>query len=216
MTPDTINKQSHKNRSLDWFKNIYNKLDPKEISSRCNLPFDGGAFAIRIMGTQYRARFPDFTLMDSEGNEKITGFEAILFIRYLCEGRYVQFTGKRLSYREIPWGGTYFSNFENRCIKRLARKFSENPEKLRKFMEHIKAEKLEKSDAGYRFEFMSGLCMSFLLWAGDDEFPASAQILFDDNFVHAFTAEDMALAGDVAINHIFYANNADKIGTNTD
>jgi hypothetical protein len=66
----------------------------------------------------------------------------------------------------------------------------------------LKFEKLDKSDAGYRFEFMSGLYMSFLLWEGDDEFPASAQILFDDNFPHAFTAEDIAVVGDVAISRL--------------
>ena len=39
----------------------------------------------------------------------------------------------------------------------------------------------------------------FLLWAGDEEFPPSAQILFSDNFPLCFKAEDLAVVGDVAI-----------------
>jgi hypothetical protein len=156
------------------------------------------------MGTEYRAAFPDFKLIDLNGIENQHGYEKILFIRYFCEGRYALSTGKQLSYREIPWGDLYFPNFEGRCIKRLAQKFGANIEGFRKRMEApgLNAEKLDKGDVGYRFEFMSGLYMSFLLWAGDDEFPASAQILFDDNFPHAFTAEDIAVVGDVAINRL--------------
>jgi len=41
--------------------------------------------------------------------------------------------------------------------------------------------------------------MRFILWEGDEEFPPSAQILFEDNFPYAYQAEDMAVAGDVSI-----------------
>jgi hypothetical protein len=49
---------------------------------------------------------------------------------------------------------------------------------------------------------MNGLFISLLIWAGDDEFPPSAQILFDDNFVFAFTAEDLAVVGEVTISRL--------------
>ncbi|MDR0314122.1 MAG: DUF3786 domain-containing protein [Treponema sp.] len=191
-------------RPLNWFLEIYRSLDPIEIASRCNLPFDGDAFSLRIMGTEYRVPFPDYSLIDLNGAENQKAFEKILFIRYLCEGRYAVSTGKQLSYREIPWGDLYFPNFEAHSIKRLASKYGGNLEDFRKRMENpgLRALKLDKGDAGYRFEFMSGLYMSFLLWASDDEFPASAQILFDDNFPYAFTAEDIAVVGDVAISRL--------------
>ena len=44
--------------------------------------------------------------------------------------------------------------------------------------------------------------MSFLLWAGDEDFPPSAQILFDDNFPAAFTAEDLAAACGAAVDRL--------------
>ena len=201
---------SHAKKSFSIFWDNYRAMDPQEISSRCNLPFDGEAFSFRIMGKAYRALFPDFRLLSADRNDPETleiknGYEKILFIRYLCEGKYMAPLGKQLSYREIPWGDLYYPNFEGRCIKRLAAEFGNSIEALKKTMEEkseLKAEKLGKSDAGYRFEFCSGLFMSFLIWAADDEFPSSAQILFDDNFPRAFTAEDIAVAADVAIDHL--------------
>jgi hypothetical protein len=114
--------------------------------------------------------------------------------------------GKQLSYREIPWGNVYYRNFEGRGLLRFAYAFGNNIEGLIRVMETspaLKAERLDKGDAsahaGYRFEFMSGLFMQVYVWAGDDEFPPSAQMLFDDNFPSAFTAEDIAVIADVVI-----------------
>ena len=41
--------------------------------------------------------------------------------------------------------------------------------------------------------------MELLVWAGDDEFPPSAQILYSDNFEQGFAPEDRVVAGDLLI-----------------
>ena len=51
-----------------------------------------------------------------------------------------------------------------------------------------------------RAESYEDLFIKFILWEGDDEFPPSSQILFSDNFAVSFAAEDLAVAGDIAIN----------------
>ena len=66
-------------------------------------------------------------------------------------------------------------------------------------MEHLGAKKLDLGDASYEFEFMNDLFVRFILWEGDEEFPPSSQILFSDNFPIAFSAEDMAVVGDISI-----------------
>jgi hypothetical protein len=196
---------THEQRSLDHFLDIYKTLDPAEIAHRCGLPFDGEAFSLRIMGKSYRACFPVFELRESGGGTLERGYEKILFLRYLCGGKYTPPSDKRLSYREIPWGEVYYRNFEGRCIRRLAMTFGNKIESFRKIMEGtpgLRAENLAEGDAGYRFEFSSGFYMSFLVWTADDEFPPSAQILFDNNFPAAFTAEDIAVACGVAVDHL--------------
>jgi hypothetical protein len=167
------------------------------------------------MGTEYTAAFPEFSLLKAAlGASKIvpgtihelqSAAENILILRYLCEGKYFPDNGKRLSYNEVPWGNVYYRNFEGRCLKRLAHTFGPDLPGFRRIMEEtpgLKATALDKGDAGYRFEFINGLFISLLIWAGDDEFPPSAQILFDDNFVFAFTAEDLAVVGEVTISRL--------------
>jgi hypothetical protein len=183
---------------------IYKALDPGEIARRCGLPFDtaASAFGIRIMGGEYTAAFPDFELRDSSGVPVNSPYEKILFLRYLCEGKYFAGTGKSLAYREIPWGQVYYANFRGRCINRFAALLGNNLGAFRRLMEErreLRAERLGQGDAGYRFEAACGLYMSVLVWAGDEEFPPAAQLLFDDNMVYAFTAEDLAVFGEVVL-----------------
>jgi hypothetical protein len=192
---------------LSHYRGIYQTLDPGEIARRCALPFypEVSAFGLRIMGTEYRAAFPDFELRDNSGAVVKSAAENILLLRYLCGGKYFPPGGKQLSYHEIPWGPVYYSNFRGRCINRFASRFGGDPAAFRRVMEKtgaLRAEPLDQGDAGYRFEVISGLFMSLILWAGDEEFPPSAQILFDDNFVFAFTAEDLAALGEIVINRL--------------
>jgi hypothetical protein len=41
-----------------------------------------------------------------------------------------------------------------------------------------------------------------LAWAGDEEFPPNAQILYSDNFAEGFAPEDRVVAGDILISTI--------------
>ncbi|HIR64818.1 MAG TPA: DUF3786 domain-containing protein, partial [Candidatus Faecousia faecigallinarum] len=50
--------------------------------------------------------------------------------------------------------------------------------------------------------FLGPYAMEILLWAGDEEFPPSAQLLYTENFAQGFAPEDRVVAGDILINHI--------------
>jgi hypothetical protein len=244
-----LNRRNQKEEvPFSHYLEIYRGLDPRAIEKRCALPFDGSAFSLTLMGTEYLAPHPAFELrprtaafpLAGPSMATVTGAFAapapdgaapqtamagtatgssvsavpargkhtacdILILRYLCGGRYYRENGKRLSYNEVPWGPVYYRNFDGRCLKRLAYGFGNDIPRFRRIIETapgLKAEKLPQGDAGYRIEFLSGLFISLIVYAADEEFPPSAQILFDDNFVFAFTAEDLAVAGEVVIDRL--------------
>jgi hypothetical protein len=185
----------------------FRSLDPTETAKRCAVPFDPGrsAFYVRLMGVLYEVLFPQFDARAAEGEAEapaLKNYEKILLMRYLCEGRHVPRRGGQLSYDEIPNGALYLSNFKNRCARRAARALGGDIKSFEKAMTGFQAERLPQGDAGFRFEFIGGIYMSVILWEGDDEFEASAQFMFDDNFPAAFTAEDAAVAGEIAVGRI--------------
>ena len=99
----------------------------------------------------------------------------------------------------MPWGEVYLRQFNGRCIMRLAFSYGNKLEVFSRICEKMQAKKIQFGDCAYEFELFRDLCVQFILWAGDDEFPPSSQILFSDNFAAAFEAEDMAVTGDIMI-----------------
>ena len=124
----------------------------------------------------------------------------IIVLRFLISAQVVKSSGKYLTYREVPWGEVYFRQFEGRCLMRLKFGFGFKLDKFAEGMEKIPGvKKLSLGDVSYEFEFINGLHVRFILWAGDEEFPPSSQILFEDNFPYAYQAEDLAVVGDISI-----------------
>lgn len=186
---------------LEFYLEKYRAADPAEMAVRCALPYDGEkrVITMNFMGEEFGVSHPDFTIV---GPTPLTNKERILFLRYLLDGRYTLPTGHYMTYREFPWGNVYLQQFDGRCIKRFAFSYGFKPDLLRRVMEKLGATPLQQSDVGYEITLINGLTMRFLLWLGDDEFPPNAQVLFSENFRHAFTAEDMANIGDIVISRM--------------
>jgi hypothetical protein len=205
MSNNITNNQTE--NPMRHYMEAYRELDPQETARRCNLEFDveKSAFSLRLLGTEYLVSHPEFSLLVPDGEKVPDPYEEILIIRYLCEGKFFPPQGKRLSYNEFPWGEVYYRNFEGRCLKRCAAVFGRDIPGLKKTVENnpqLRAEPLNSGDASWRLEFFNNLYLTIILWQGDEEFPPSAQILFDDNFVFAFSAEDLAAVGDILIGRL--------------
>ena len=186
-------------KPLEFYLEKYQACDVEEIASRCALPREGSGVAVTLLGERFTVSHPGF---DVAGPSALANAERILLLRYLVDGRAAMPGGQFLTYREFPWGDVYLRQFTGRCISRFAFSYGRKPELLNSIMEKLPAKPLPRSDCGWELELMPGLLIQLLLWLGDEEFPPNAQILFSDNFRFAFTAEDLANAGDIVLNRM--------------
>jgi len=192
---------------FEHYQEEYKKLNPAEVSERTGIPYDeeNQEFTLRMMGQTYLISYPEFSVAKKDADETSYGAlekEAaakMIAIRFLKKGVAVKSTGKYLTYREVPWGEVYFRQFEGRCLMRLAFSYGSKMELFAEQMEKTGAKKLDLGDSSYELEFVNGYFVRFILWAGDEEFPPSSQILFSDNFPVSFEAEDLAVIGDLSI-----------------
>ena len=188
-------------KPLEFYLEKYREGSLAEMAARCGLPLDGeaGTVTMELLGEKFTVSHPDFTIV---GPSPLSNGERILFLRYLLDGRYAMPGGQYLTYREFPWGAVYLRQCTGRCVQRFAFSYGSRPELLERIMAKLPAKRLSHSDAGWEVELMPRLAVRFLLWLGDEEFPPNAQILFSDNFRHAFTAEDLANVGDIILNRM--------------
>ena len=189
---DVVNNKEGK--PLEYYLEKFQACGIEEAAARCGLPREENRVTMGLLGEVFTVSHPDFTVV---GPSPLTNAE-----RNLVDGRAALPGGQYLTYREFPWGEVYLRQFTGRCINRFAFSYGGKPELLRRIMEKLPARPLQRSDCGWELELMPGLLIQLLLWLGDEEFPPSAQILFSDNFRFAFTAEDLANAGDILLNRM--------------
>jgi hypothetical protein len=153
------------------------------------------------LGRGFAISHPDYAIRALDGGALPPLPTQTFLLRYLLEGRAVAAAGEWKTFREMPWGELYIKPYTGRVLTRAAFTFGTRIDAFRAAAEKMGATPLKHGDAGFEFDLIGGYQMRILVWAGDDEFPPNAQILYSDNFI-AFAAEDRVVAGDILITSI--------------
>jgi hypothetical protein len=152
---------------------------------------------VGFLNRKYRVCYPGFEFEDqTKADQEIALQEQILILHYLLSAGNQPLTGRWISYREIPGASFYFSAFVKRAIEPLKEVFGRNVSALSKAAEPLRGETIEAGDVGFEFDVLPKVPLQLIVYTGDEEFPAEANILFDENIGHILSPEDVArLAG---------------------
>ena len=193
----------------------FRKADAAEMAQRTGAKWDGKVFTLELLGTQYAISHPEYAIATNPSGTADAApppftREALdvplpvqtFLLRYLLEGKAVSWAGQWKTFREMPWGELYIQPYTGRVLTRAAFTFGTRVQAFADACEKMGAEKLKNGDAGYEFAFLGGYKMRLMVWAGDEEFPPNAQVLYSDNFENGFAPEDRVVAGDILISTI--------------
>ncbi len=178
-------------------------LDPKEAQVRLpELKWDGKEFYVNLLGRDYAISHPVYGIRALDGGAIPPLPVQTFLLRYLLECRAAVWGGEWKTFREMPWGEMYIKPYTGRVLTRAAFTCGTRLDAFRAACEKMGAAALRHGDAAYEFTLIDDYRMQLLVWAGDEEFPPNAQVLYTDNFAQGFAAEDRVVAGDILISAI--------------
>lgn len=131
----------------------------------------------------------------SAGGEEAEQPLAILALHYLLGCGERQPSGKAVPFTYSPGGELYFPAFKKRTIDRLAEEFGPSPARLVAAGLRLGGEPCEIGSACVRLRLFPKLTVAVIVWEGDDEVPAAANMLFDELALEILPTEDLAVAG---------------------
>lgn len=154
-------------------------------------------FRVPFLNRAYRIGFPGLKFEDETDSKKEVPIqEQILILHYMLSHAVPFLSGNWVSYREIPGASFYYSAFVKRAIDPLKKVFGQNVKGLLRAGEILSAQSIDTGDVGYEFRLFPHVPVRLILWAGDDEFPAEANMVFAENIKEILSPEDIAwLAG---------------------
>lgn len=150
------------------------------------------ALELKYINTSVRLVLPECLFTRADGAE-LHVWDKILLLHYLLNAK-TQMSGSReVSFKDIKSAALYFNLFENRCLKPLARAFGAAPEHLLQSVGALGGMRTEAGDCSITLQVLPRVKITIVVWKADDEFPASAHILFDSSIEQYFSAEDIVV-----------------------
>jgi hypothetical protein len=154
---------------------------------------EDGRLQIQFLDRTYGVDYPDFRFEDLAAPEReIPLQEQVLILHYMVGADPNRLPGDMIAYREIPGASFYFGPFVKRAVNPLKDTFGRNREAFHKACRALNGTPIDAGDAGYRFQVLPQLALHYILWEGDDEFDAEANILFNESTGDILSPEDAA------------------------
>jgi hypothetical protein len=175
--------------------------DAAACAARAGGEWGDGEVRVALFGRPHVVTHPDGEVRAATG-EPVHVAVGILLLHYLLAADGTPPAGAWSAYRELPDGLFYAASFSQRAEEPLARAFAASADGLDAFRAAARAaggDALTLGDASFRFAALPRVDVAVLVWAGDDEEPGEARVLFDAGAGHYLPAEDLAgLGGQLA------------------
>ncbi len=153
---------------------------------------EGTALRVPFLDHIYHIRYPDFSFSDETAPDtQVPLQEQVLILHYLQGCRPI-LKNQWVAYREIPGAGFYFGAFVKRAVDPLKKTFGQNIDALRKAAARLGGAPAKETEAAYCFNVLPFAPLQMIIWQGDEEFPAEANILFDASVGDYLSPEDAA------------------------
>ncbi|MDA8233556.1 MAG: DUF3786 domain-containing protein [Clostridia bacterium] len=173
------------------------KLTPHQIveSSLCRFNQEKSCFLLDSFGQTFEIIYPEGDLSFAGQPEKIPLLEWRLpLLNYLSAAKPIPLTGEWVTYRDLPQGNVFYPSIRNFVLEPLARFYSGcNRKALVKGLKQLEFNFIDtKADLAVKGLFTPRIPMLVQFWEGEDEIPASSQILFDSSAGSQMHIEDAA------------------------
>ncbi|MHB1404749.1 MAG: DUF3786 domain-containing protein [Desulfitobacteriaceae bacterium] len=185
-----MNYTSAHTKALEMFQ----AQSPEEMARYSGYQLRDNRFQVNFLGQEFEVEYPTGKFSPEPSPEgELPIFAQILILHYLANTKPVTEEGKLISYKELPGGSIYIQPFTNRAIRPLVKQFGDDPASLIEVASKIGGEPVRHGDAAVLVRAFPRVPVTMVVWGGDDEFPASGNILFDASAGSVLHTEDFAV-----------------------
>ena len=181
--------------------------DPRVLAFRSGTEFQEtgngtGVFRVRFYGTPHLVDFPALTVR-LEGTGKECGLNrSSLFLYYLQTADGTTMADKWIAYRELPGGMFYHDTYQGYSGDRLAKAIDNCTSVFEREAARLGGTRLSIGDAAFAFQALPRVRVAAVYYAGDEDFPATANVLFDAAASHYLPTDVLSGVGSTLVDRL--------------
>ncbi len=192
-------KQDNYEQALKIGLEIFSRKDPGRIAQKAGALFEDRTVIVPHLDRKILLNVDTHRFSIKETDEDAPIWLAILTLHYLNNADGRQPTARLKHFREFRDGHFYEPAFNRRTKEILIQVFGKDPAPMIAAAEKLNGKIVQTGDAAVELPYFPCLPVSCIVWKGDEEFPPEATVLFDETADQFFSAEDMAVAGQMAV-----------------
>lgn len=202
-----LKKQKYYRQAFEVACQHMRALDPRERAEKCGGHFErgasgeGGRISLSLFNSTYEVEFPDLLIASTE-KKVVSLVTKIILLHYLIKADGRPLSGQLIPYKEIPGGMLYAGVFGRRAVEPLIPVFGQSPERFLAAGFRLGGGKAEYGDASFVLLALPRIPMTYVLWKGDEEFPATIQLLFDKSAEGYISLEDIVVLSEMATSRL--------------
>ena len=175
-------------------------LDPWLVALRSDTKYTmltdaSSQIEVRFWEKDYIVRHPEISIEEVGTGQESPIAIKILILHYLINADGTPLADSWIAFRELPDGRVYDAAFRRRARLRLAQAFGSDLDGFVAAGKALGGVRLTYGDTSFHFPMFPRLRLAAVLYLEDDEFPASANVLFDAAASHYLPTEDLAVLG---------------------
>lgn len=161
-------------------------------------------FQVKLLADEYEVDLENKRILSLACNIPAKDYLSILILHYLIRKikGLPSLKGEWISFRQLPGGEGYFLAFSKRVIEPILRKYRDSPEHLLELLKRFKAKKEDFPDVSVSLEVFEKVPFLITLQKEDEEFSASANLLFDESIRDIFSTEDVVVLAEFVARNI--------------
>lgn len=131
----------------------------------------------------------------NEKDDRLPDFQLAMLLYYLLTADGAPLTGKWVSFADLPDGRMYNAAFQGYSGDEIVKKFGLDLDGFKSACLKAGGELVELGSASFVFQALPRVPLMLTYWLGDEDFPSSCRILFDESVSHYLPIDACAILG---------------------
>ena len=184
---------------VDELRSTLRYLDPELIAARSAVSYlalgpGRGELHVSLWGTTYVFSFPELHGYNNK-DEPLSDFQQAMFLYYLLTADGTPLTGKWVSFADLPDGRMYNAAFQGYSGDEVVNRFGFDLEGFKCACLKAGGETVDIGSASFVFQALPRVPLMLTYWLGDEDFPSSCKVLFDESASHYLPIDACAILG---------------------
>jgi hypothetical protein len=197
---------------LDELRSALRLRDPNLVAARSGASYlelgpDRGELHVPFWGNVCVLSFPE--LVGYNHDEHLSDFQQTLLLYYLVIADGTALTGKWVSLAGLPDGLMYNAAFQGYTGNEVVKTFGFDLEAFKSACVKAGGTQIGIGNTSFIFQALPHIPLTLTYWLGDEDFPSSCQVLFDESAVHYLPVDVCAISGSMLTQGVIRFHNQD-------